>query len=229
MDCHSPERARRLARSPLELPDELKSRDRRQLDEAVFELLGVSSAETRRKLVDRLYEETVRHYRQIRIVEIQKMEQRSKAKARRFAPDELAADIWDVVRPEWKVSLSHWLRAQPGDKATVDIPEPSAKLAPSSHLFDACTVYFGKGRKLHQEFPHRPLAELVAELANAGVTGAVEAPKGQAECVQALQRLRERLSKSGQEFEQLADSRTGTERLCQEIVAILKRWSIAGR
>jgi hypothetical protein len=77
MSCHSPERARELALRPLELPEELRQPDRRELDDAVFEMLGVSDPARRNNLVDRLYEEVTRHFRQIRLVEIQKMEQRS--------------------------------------------------------------------------------------------------------------------------------------------------------
>ena len=40
MDCHTPERARKLAAGPLVLSDELQQSDRRDLDDAVFELLG---------------------------------------------------------------------------------------------------------------------------------------------------------------------------------------------
>ena len=42
MDCHTPERARRIAAGPVVLPLELQQHDRRDLDDAVFELLGVS-------------------------------------------------------------------------------------------------------------------------------------------------------------------------------------------
>ncbi|MEW6359662.1 MAG: N-6 DNA methylase [Planctomycetota bacterium] len=229
MDCHSPERARKLADAPLEMPEELRQSDRMELDDAVFELLGVADAKRRAELIDRLYEATVRHYRQIRIVEIQKMEQRSKTKSRRFSPDELASDIWDVVGREWKVPLVEWLAAQPGAKQAVEIPDSTAKLASPGHFYDALTVYFGKDRKVYQQFPHRPMAELVFELARAGVTGAVEVPKHEAQCAQALAALRKRLAASAAEFESLAGSRTGTERLQEEIVNLLKRWSAVGK
>ena len=39
MECHSPERARRLAAGPLVLSRELQQPDRRDLDDAVFQLL----------------------------------------------------------------------------------------------------------------------------------------------------------------------------------------------
>ena len=93
MECKSSERAKKLAENPIELPEELKQPDRRALDLAVFELLGVSNASEREKLVDELHWETANHFRQIRIVEIQKQEQRAKSEGREFRTDELAADL----------------------------------------------------------------------------------------------------------------------------------------
>ncbi len=50
MECHSSERAKKLAEKPVALPTELKMPDRRALDLAVFELLGVTDAKEREKL-----------------------------------------------------------------------------------------------------------------------------------------------------------------------------------
>ena len=77
MDCHTPERAGRLAAGPLVLSNELQQPDRRDLDDAVLELLGVSDPTERDELIGRLYEATARHFREIRVVEIEKMEQRA--------------------------------------------------------------------------------------------------------------------------------------------------------
>ncbi len=48
-------------------------------------------------------------YGQIRVVEIQKMEQRSKSKIARLTAEELAADAWDGVYFKDQSSLSEWL------------------------------------------------------------------------------------------------------------------------
>jgi hypothetical protein len=71
MDCHTPERARKLALGPLVLSYELQQEDRRDLDGAVFELLGVCDPEERAGLVRRLHEATAQHFRDIRVVEIE--------------------------------------------------------------------------------------------------------------------------------------------------------------
>jgi hypothetical protein len=81
MDCHSYRRALELATRPLALSEELRQQDRRDLDDAVFELLGVESEVERRVLVNRLHQETALHFRAIRITEIQKMEDRAKGEA----------------------------------------------------------------------------------------------------------------------------------------------------
>ena len=43
----------------------------------MFELLGVDDTKERERLCDELYYETAKHFRQIRIVEVQKQEQRA--------------------------------------------------------------------------------------------------------------------------------------------------------
>jgi hypothetical protein len=63
MDCHSPDRAEVIASEPLNLADELCRDDRRALDDAVFELLGVKDAGKRQDLVIKLYKETAHHFR----------------------------------------------------------------------------------------------------------------------------------------------------------------------
>jgi hypothetical protein len=91
MDCHTPERARRIAAKPLAMASELRQEDRRDLDDAVFELLGVGSADERGALIDRLYEATARYFREVRVVEIEKMQQRATSNARRFDLRDLAS------------------------------------------------------------------------------------------------------------------------------------------
>ena len=108
MDCHSTERARKLAAGPLVHSQELRQADRRDLDDAVLELLGVSTSAERDELRGRLYDATARHFREIRVVEIEKMQQRAKSENRRFSVHDLAADIWDAAElAEARAKSSH--------------------------------------------------------------------------------------------------------------------------
>ena len=62
--------------------------------------------------MDELYWETANHFRQIRVVEIQRQEQRAKSEGREFRTDELAADLWDSLPEDDKQPLTVWLANQ---------------------------------------------------------------------------------------------------------------------
>src|ERR1035441_9507232 len=116
--------------------------DRRALDLAVFELIGVADPAEREKICDELYYETANHFRQIRIVEIQKQEQRAGGGSRGFRTDELAADLWDALEDEDKQSLPTWLGAAVADGVPILIPEGRARLPDATDMFNANTVSF---------------------------------------------------------------------------------------
>ena len=231
MDCHSPERAHEIAKGPIVLPDELCQPDRRALDDAVFEMLGVTNPAERASLIDRLYEETARHYRQIRVVEIEKMEQRSKTKARRFRPDELAADAWDAAQLEDAQPLGEWLMGQPGTTKEVRLPEGgNVQLPPAEHMFDAAIVYFGKRREAHVECASRGEAELIARLGSFGFSGLVSLPPTGAECLALLAALDARVAQARASLDEVARSRTGdNEKLQKAVTDLLMHWYIHGR
>ncbi len=183
MECRSSERAKKLAENPIELPVELKQSDRRALDLAVFELLGVSNASEREKLVDELHWETANHFRQIRIVEIQKQEQRAKSEGREFRTDELAADLWDSLPEDDKQPLAAWLASQIADGLPVNIPESDGCSLPDANDFlDASSVFFhlpGAAKKEAQKIslPSRTHAELVHFAWQQKILGNVTLPK----------------------------------------------------
>jgi len=176
MDCHEPERARRIAAGPIVLANELRQKDRRELDDAVFELLGVLDSKERRSLTDRLYEATALHFRNIRVVEIEKMEQRAKAGRRRLNVDDLAADIWDAAELEDKRPLRDWIAQQPESDSESVIPEERPILFPENPLFELKTISFGKENKNIRDYQSRAQAELVFHLANFGLSGKVKLP-----------------------------------------------------
>jgi methylase of polypeptide subunit release factors len=230
MDCHTPERARRLAAGPLLLSHELQQPDRRDLDDAVLQLLGVSDPDERDQLIGRLYEATARHFRDIRVVEIEKMEQRSNAgNNKRFRVADLAADIWDAVELEDATPLAEWVGRQPeSDSLAILLDEPPAVIS-EDVMFLPNTVYFGKGRKGHVDCQSRGQAELVARLANLGVTGQVGLPADLGPCLKLLERVDRRVAKARTRFKELAESRTGDERVQDQLMEVLERWFVVGR
>lgn len=234
MDCHSPERARRLAAGPLVLSDELRQDDRPALDDAVFELLGVGDPTERAQLVQRLHDATALHFRHIRVVEIEKQEQRARTANRRFTVQELAADAWDAAELPDATPLAEWIGKRPECTSAVNIPEERpAEMSPSP-MFDPNTVYFGKkgaGKKhaAHMDCASSGQAKLIVRLANVGVSGWVDVPADDAPCLTLLGEVDSRLRDTRKRFGELAESRTGDPRLQAQIVDQLTRWFVHGR
>lgn len=234
MDCHTPERARRIAAGPPALSDELRQDDRRNLDDAVFELLGVRDAAERARLVQRLHEATALHFRNIRVVEIEKQEQRSRTANRRFSVKELAADAWDATELPNLTPLAEWVGKQPSCNSSVNIPEERpAEMSPSP-MFDPNTVYLGRAKAggrhaAHIECASNGQARLIVRLANVGLAGWVNVPETELACLALLQAVDARLQTARKRFNALAESRTGDPGLQAQIADQLMRWYACGR
>ncbi|MBM4026314.1 MAG: SAM-dependent DNA methyltransferase [Planctomycetes bacterium] len=229
MDCHTPDRARRIAAGPLVLSNELQQRDRRDLDDAVFQLLGVSDPSERDELIGRLYEAVAQHFREIRVVEIEKMQQRAKSNSQRFSVHDLAADIWDAAELEDATPLGEWVGQYRESNVLVDIPEERPAVLSPSPMFDPDTVYFGKSRKSHIDCPCHAQAELILRLAHLGVSGRLKLPAETGPCFKLLDRLNVRMDKALARFRELAESRTSDERFREQLGEVLQRWFVSGR
>jgi methylase of polypeptide subunit release factors len=229
MACHSPERARRIASGPLVLSDELKQPDRRALDDAVFELLGVTDPAERAKLVQRLHEDTARHFRAIRVVEIEKMEQRAKNANRRFTVQELAADAWDAAELPDLTPLAEWIGKRPESTSGVLIPDERPAFMSPSPMFDPDTVYFGRSRATHVDCASNGQAKLIVRIANVGVSGRVKVPADDASCLALLDEVDNRLRAANKRFAELAEARTSDASLQSQIADQLARWFVLGR
>jgi hypothetical protein len=234
MECRSSERIKKLAERPIELPMELTMPDRRALDLAVFELLGVSNAAEREKLCDELYNETANHFRQIRIVEVQKQEQRSKSEGREFRTDELAADLWDALSDDEQQPLSEWLAARITGGKSLDIPEGRASLPDANDFLDAHTVFFhqpsgSKGGSRPLSLPSRSHAETVFVLSQIGVTGSVRLPEQESDAKALKQLLDARLAALAGKANHLARSRTSDERKATDLAGLLQHWMLHGK
>lgn len=230
MDCHTAEEVLEAAKTPLGLPRELQQVDRRELDDTVFELLGVTEAARRDKLIDQLYREVAFHNRAIRIVEVQKMEQRRHGGSKRHVSQmELAFDAWNALEPEWCMPLSEWLDQQTGKAQIVSLPDGEVRLSSAGNFFDANTVYFGKKPAVSYVCSSRAEAELVAAIAREELRGPVSLPATEKECLELGELLRDRLREANARFEEMADQIAGTDRLRAQVAEQLHRWFIHGR
>jgi hypothetical protein len=232
MNCHTAAHVKELARTPLELSAELRQADRRELDDAVLEMIGIGSAHERAALLDELYLGTARHYRQIRIVEVQKMEQRARASgAQQFTAQDLAEGIWDSLAPDEKrESLLDWLAHTRAPSEMIEILEGKPKANGAGHLFEPRAVEFrSAGGRREVVYSSVEQAALAAALAELGVRGKVKVPAQASACRQAIRELAARMAEARRRFEELAASRTGTPALQDRTAELLVHWFIHGR
>lgn len=230
MRCHTVERVKELAKRPIELADELKEPARRELDDAVLEMVGVSDPTEREAILDELYYETVAHFRQIRIVEVQKQVQRTGGN-RRLTAEDIAGSIWDsLTENEQGPPLVEWLKSFKARKQIVHISDGKANALGKGHLLTPAGVDFLQGKTVHYEtYAHPEQAALVANLANLEIRGHVEVPSDVQECQKCLKDIESRLADARNRFETLADSRTGTQTLRDGATGLLVQWFIHGR
>ncbi len=234
IDCHSSERAQKLKDTPVKLPAELLMADRRALDLAVLELIGVADPAEREKVCDELYYETANHFRQIRIVEIQKQEQRAGGGSRGFRTDELAANLWDALEDEDKQLLPRWLATTVTDGVTISIPEGRVSLPDATDMFHANTVSFvqpgaAKGTAKELVLPSRAHAEIVQVLSVQGFHGEFKLPKEDKSAQTLKAKLEERLTILSGKALQLAHSRTTDDTKASDIANLLQHWMLHGK
>lgn len=230
LECHSVERMRELLAAPFELPAELQQKDRRELDDAVFELLGEKDAAKRAALIDELYTVTTEYYRYQRTQDIQSMENRAGQSRQRIGAADLAGSIWDSLETADKQTLQEFLETLPGERHTVTIHEGKAKAFGASHLFEPSAVeYTTQKQKVHVEYENPPQAELVALLSDLGIHGTVQLPKSPKVCMQWSHEINEAIRRMQNTFESFASTRTGTARIHEQILTTLMNWFIHGK
>jgi len=231
MDCHTVEHVKALAQRPVGLSQELQHADRRALDNAVLEMVGVGDAQERNRILDELYLATAAHYRQIRVMEVQKQVQRAGGGQRRLTASDIAAGIWDsLAADEQGPPVLEWLRTRKGERQAVDIPDGRAAALGADHMFCPAGVDFVQGKTVHHETYAGPeQAALVAMLANLEIRGKIEVPPDEATCRLWREDMASRLATARARFEELAASRTGTEALRDGTVALLMQWHVHGR
>ena len=204
--CDSSKRGLAMANDPVVLPPELESSDRQELDDAVLELIGVRNKDKRKKLRERLYQEVVLFYRQVRMLELQAMENRRRAKKSRIASArDVAAEIFDSVEP---TLLKHFPDDfLPADEPleTVELPEGKVMIYGRDDFYDSKSVLVGK-EKLN--FRHRAQAELAKFHCDLERRGFVKLPVSEDGCSRVINAWNSYAREMGQIFEPLAAERT---------------------
>ena len=171
----------------------------------MFELLGVATQTQRHSWIDSTERMNALHTRAIRVVEVQKMEQRRQGgRTERISQFELALDAWQSLEPEWQKPLSEWLQEIARHAKIVSMPEGVVRITEAGNFFEANTIYFGSKPALSQVCASRAEAELLYAIATQGLRGPVSVPMTEQDCVQIAGALEKRLAAARSRFEEVA-------------------------
>jgi hypothetical protein len=158
------------------------------------------------------------------------MEDRAKGGKREFTTEEQAADAWDAVDLTDMTPLSDWIRnhAEAPTREIVIPDERPVYLAIGS-IFDHEVVYFGKKRQEHVVCPSRGTAELLARMANLGVSGPQVLPVEEDAALRLLSELEQRHEIASARLRELVESRTSDPDTQDEVFKVLERWFVLGK
>jgi type I restriction-modification system DNA methylase subunit len=220
-ECKSYKEAEAVKNAAVDFPGELQSADRQKLDDAVLELIGIGNPEERARVRERLYREIALFYRQVRLLELQAIENKKRAKKGRTAsPGEVAQEIFvSLDRAQLRRFPDHFLpEDEPLD--TVELPEGKARLYDADDFYDLNSVAVGKTKI---GLRHRAQAELAKLHVDLDVVGFVKLPVSPRGC-QRMQKDWQRYSAEMQAtFQALTFERTDDEDRQEAIMGELNR------
>jgi len=206
---------------------ELDMPDRRELDDAVLEMLGVNSPTARQELIDELYVYLKDFFEATRQKEEKAIINKNTARRReRIRPVDIAAQIYKEVSENEPDLLrqydSHFLdKSQPFD--TYDLPA-DGEAKPYSDMLVAKAVKFIKGVKTQVAMiPTLTVsqAQLITLLANTGTRGLVRVPHNDADCIRTLEEYREFVDRRDERNKELIQERTSDEDTQEKILVAL--------
>ncbi len=201
---------------------ELDMADRRELDDAVLQLLGVRSKRDRNELIEALYAYLREFFEWTRRKEEKAILNKKRAKRLGPArPSEIASQIHEQIKDEQPSLLRHYDpdfidKTKPFD--TFDFPADGAPRLDQG-LFNSHGVAFMKGKKTIGVVDTRVAAQdpLVILLANSGVRGLVRVPHEDKECRSLRQRYEKFVRAREKCIRELIEDRTADEDMQEKI------------
>jgi hypothetical protein len=201
--------------------------DRHELDDAVLEMLGVTSANKRTQMINELYAYLREFFEAVRQKEEKAIVNKNKSKRRGPArPTEIASEIHRaIVEKEPSLLLSYGTdfldKSKPYD--TYDLPQDG--FAQSYHdMMTPHAVKFVKGTKTQVAMIPTSTtcqSDLIAYLANSGKRGLVRIPHDSEECNQIFEKYRAFIGHRDARLKELVQERTADEEMQVKILDIL--------
>lgn len=225
--------SRRLLRRTL--PDEFELEDRRDLDDAVLELLGIRRGEERVALRERIYRALEEQYAATRAREIVAQKDRLRSKRKGVAS---AGDLADEI---WAAEVEHLtLQEFPGDflverkgLKSIDLPpgrvEVGRAMMETGRHLAAGTIRVGGPDGQVIEVGSQAKADYLAAAAECGLYGIIRVPADDRRCEQAVGEFRKYCRGLETKFKDLAAQRTRDSKKQKAIVSALMHRALAWR
>lgn len=209
-----------------DIPDvcELDMPDRRELDEAVLEMLGVSSKKRREELIDALYAHLREFYEAVRQKEEKAIENKKRAnRGAATKPSDIAQSILDEIRENEKYLLKPLSAFLPA-KTQVDTYDLNQKGKPEyySDMFRDNVVRFGTGKnKVEIETRNKAQVEAILSAWNHGTRGLFEMPLDEKVCGQFTKAFEEFATDRDKRIHELIAERTADEDVQAKVAALI--------
>jgi len=203
-----------------DLSGELALADRQDLDDAVLEIMGISSPQERSELRSQLYEQLTKFYREIRETEL-KMQKHRAASARqgKITAQSLADEIWEAWsdRPQARL-LSEFV---PANTECQTIALPAGRLKPVfGDMFNPNSLQYGRE---FVQLGTQERVEYVMVLAHGGVSGSIRIPVASSACAVALQKFQLQEETISHRFQEAAAGYAADEQMQTRIIRELWR------
>lgn len=206
---------------------ELDMADRRALDDAVLEMLGVKSQRERDDIIDRLYVYLREFFEDVREKEEKAIANKNKSKRRgAVSPSELANQILSEIRDNYGGLLRSYSDFVDVTRpySTFDLPATGVAEVHEDMFAPQGSVRFMKGRKQIAILPTktREQAALVALIAGQGIRGLTRVPLEPQDCIGLRKRYEAFVEDRTQRLRTMIADRTGDPDLQDRIFNALE-------
>jgi hypothetical protein len=211
---------------------ELDMPDRRELDDAVLEMIGIESKARRTELIGQLYAHLREFFETVRSKEEDAIVNKNKTRrALQARPDDIADQILEEIKGDYRWAIKRYddgfLYPTTMEYKSMEIPRGTQVKAPYEVLGGWRVEFLrGKRRDTIIELEFRAQAELLALLATVGYESWVGVPFEEPEAEQVLKAYREHLDRRQQLFGELVRERTDDTDLQDQIMRELQRSAI---